>query len=91
MEKFTNACDFIKAIIPGFQLKYKNHSLLMKMLGTFLWPFKNSIANRIDTIIEQIRANNLGMPFAYVKTFLEIRENTQQRNYRSLTRENVLK
>ena len=40
-----------------------------------MWPFKNSIANRIDTIVEQIRANKLGVPFAYVRTFLSTKEN----------------
>lgn len=40
-----------------------------------MWPFKNSIANRIDTIIEQIRANKLGIPVTYVRTFLATKDN----------------
>jgi hypothetical protein len=40
-----------------------------------MWPFKNNLANRIDTIIEQIRANKLGIPFDYVETFLATNEN----------------
>jgi hypothetical protein len=45
-----------------------------------MWPFPHSIANRIDTIIEQIRADKLGIPFAYVRTFLTTGENRHDHN-----------
>ncbi len=52
MEKFTHACNFVKSIIPGFQVKYKNQSLLMKVLGVFLWPFNRKFMTGYVTTLK---------------------------------------
>jgi hypothetical protein len=52
MEKFTNACNFVKSIIPGFQVKYKNQSLLMKIVGVFLWPFNRIFMTHYVTTLK---------------------------------------
>jgi hypothetical protein len=52
MEKFTHACNFVKSIIPGFQIKFKNQSPLMKFLGALLWPFNREFMTGYVTTLK---------------------------------------
>jgi hypothetical protein len=51
-EKFAQACTFVKSIIPGFQIKFKNRSLLMKLLGALLWPFNQKFMTGYVTTLK---------------------------------------
>lgn len=87
MEKFTNACNFVKAIIPGLQVKYKNQSLLMKIVGVILWPFNRIFMTHYVTTLkwtvyfpteESIRNNPEGAVETLMHEFIHMWDRKQK-------------